>query len=50
VEIKIVTKKKKNDTFFAIWHRCKMAVTWLYATVLISVCSFCRGRHTGVSI
>ena len=23
----------------------KMAVTWLYATLLISICSFCRGQH-----
>ena len=22
-----------------------MAVTWLYATLLISICSFCRGQH-----
>ena len=26
-----------------------MAVTWLYATLLISVCSFCRGQHADVT-
>jgi len=40
VEIKSVTKKKKNKNkknkkqknILAFLHRCKMAVTWLYAT------------------
>ena len=27
-----------------------MAVTWLYATLLISICSFCRGQHADVNI
>jgi len=47
-------KKKKNDTFLAFlpsyWHRCKMATTWLYATFLISICSFCRGQHADANI
>ena len=42
----LILKKKKNDTFLAFWHRCKMAATWLYATV----CSFCRGQHADVNI
>jgi len=40
VEIKSVTKrnkKKKNDTFLAFWHRCKMTVTWLCATLDINM-------------
>jgi len=34
---KSVTKKKQkpNDTFWPFLHSSKMAVTWLYATVLI---------------
>jgi len=28
----------------------KMAVTWLYATLLISICSFCRGQHADADI
>ena len=27
-----------------------MAVTWLYATLLISICSYCRGQHADVNI
>ena len=51
MEIKSVTKKKKKkDTFFAFWHRCKTVVTWMYATFLISICSFCRGQHTDANI
>ena len=26
-----------------------MAATWLYTTLLISVCSFCRGQHADVT-
>ena len=32
------------------WHRCKMAVTWLYATLLISICSLYRGQGGDVNI
>ena len=49
MEIKSV-RKKKNDTFLAFLRRCKVAVTRLYATVLISVCSFCQGQHADVNI
>ena len=31
-------------------NRSKMAVTWLFASFLISICSFCRGQHTVMSI
>ena len=51
MEMKSVTKKKKKkDTFLAFWHRCKMAVTWFYATLLIFVCPFCRGQHADTNI
>ena len=32
------------------WHRCKMAVTWLCATLLISICSHYRGQHADINI
>ena len=28
----------------------KMAMTWLFATLLISVCPFCQGQHADVNI
>jgi len=40
----------ERHIFWPFWHRCKMAVTWLYATLLISVCSFCRGEHADGNI
>jgi len=43
-------KKKKNDKILGIWQHFKMAVTWLYATFLISMCSLCRGQHAGFNI
>jgi len=37
--------------FFGLfWHLCKKAVTWLYATLLMSICSFCRGQHADANI
>jgi len=56
VEIKKCDKEEeekeevKTTHFWPFWHRCKMAVTWLYATVMISVCSFCRGQHADANI
>ena len=49
MEIKSVTKKKQNDKILALWHRSKMAVTWLFATFLISICSVCRGQYADVN-
>ena len=48
MEIKSVMKKKKqkNDKFLGFWYHYKMAVTWLLATFLISIRSFCRVQHT----
>ena len=43
-------EEEKRHFFWPFWHRCKMAVTWLYATLLISICSFCRGQHAGANI
>jgi len=43
-------EEEERHIFWPFWHRCKMAVTRLYATVLISVCSFCRGQHAGLNI
>jgi len=43
-------EEEERHIFWPFWHRCKMAVTWLYATLLISVCSFCRGQHADVNI
>ena len=42
--------RRRTTHFWPFCHRCKMAATWLYATVLISVCSFCRGQHADVNI
>ena len=36
---------EEQHFFWLFWHRCRMAVTWLYATLLISICSFCRAQH-----
>ena len=36
--------EEERHIFWPFWHLCKMTVTWLYATVLISICSFCRGQ------
>jgi len=40
-------KEEERHIFGPFWHRCKMFVTWLYATLLISICSFCRVQHAG---
>jgi len=37
-------EEEKTTHFSPFWHRCKMAVTWLYATLLIS------GQHADVNI
>jgi len=42
-------EEEERHIFWPFWHRCKMAATWLYATLLIS-CSFCRGQHANVNI
>jgi len=34
---KSVTKKKQNNKILAFWHGLKMAVTWLFAAILISI-------------
>jgi len=49
------TEQQKNEEeerhiFWPFWHHWKMAVTWLYSTLLISICSFCRGQHAYVNI
>ena len=43
-------KEEEQHIFWPFLHSNKMAVTWLYAAVLISVCSFCRGQHVDVNI
>jgi len=43
-------EEEKTTHFWPFWHRCKMAVAWLYATFLISICSFCRGQHADANI
>ena len=43
-------EKEKTTHFWPFWHRCKMAATWLYATLLISICLFCRGQHADANI
>jgi len=42
-------EEEKTTHFWPFWHRCKMAVTWLYATLLISICSFRRGQHANAN-
>jgi len=29
-------EEEERHFFWPFWHRCKMVVTWLYATLLIS--------------
>jgi len=43
-------EEEEEEELWPFWHRCKMAVTWLYATFLISICSICRGQHADVNI
>jgi len=43
-------EEEEGQHFWPFWHHCKMAVTWLYATLLISICSLCRGQHADVNI
>ena len=43
-------EEEEGHVFGLFAHRCKMAVTWLYATLLISICSFYRGKHADVSM
>jgi len=43
-------EEEERHIFWPFWHRCKMVVTWLYATFSISVCSFCRGQHADANI
>ena len=43
-------RRRRTTDFWPFWHRCKMAVTWFYATLLISICSFCRWQHADVNI
>ena len=43
-------EEEEGHIFWPFWHHCKMAATWLYATLLISICSFCRGQHTDANI
>ena len=43
-------KRRRTTHFWPFWHRCKMSAAWLYATLLISICSFCRGQHADVNI
>ena len=47
---KVDGEEEKRHIFRPFWHRCKMAVTWLYATLLISICSFCQGQHADANI
>jgi len=42
-------EEEEERHILAFWRRCKMAVTWLYATLLISICSFCLGQHADIS-
>ena len=41
---------RRMTHFWPFWHHYKMAVPWLYATLLISICSYCRGQHADVNI
>jgi len=43
-------KEEQRHIFGLFWHRCKMAVTWFYATLLIPICSFCRGQPDDANI
>ena len=43
-------EKEEEEERHIFWHRCKMAATWLYATLLISICSICRGHHADANI
>jgi len=47
---KKVWQRRRTTHFWPFWHRCKMVVTWLYATLLISICSFCWGQHAEANI
>jgi len=39
------TGRSRTTKFLPFWHCSKISVTWLFATFLIPVCSFCRGQH-----
>jgi len=43
-------RRRKTTHFWPFWHRFKMAATWLYATLLISVCLLCRLQQPDVNI
>ena len=43
-------RRRITTHFWPFVHHCKTAVTWLYATVLTSICSYCRGQHAYVNI
>ena len=49
-EEELEEEEELRHIFWPFWHHCKMAVTWLYATLFISICSFCRGQHADVNI
>jgi len=43
-------EEEQRHIFGLFWHRCKMAVTWFYGTLLIPICSFCRGQPDDANI
>jgi len=45
-------RKRKTTIFKVFWYRFKMVGlrTWLFATFLISVCSFCRGQQADTNV
>ena len=43
-------KEEETRQNLAFWHRSKLAVTWSFATFLISMCSLCQGQHADVNI
>jgi len=43
-------KEEEEEEGHIFWHRCKMAATWLYATLLLSICLLCRGQHADANI
>jgi len=43
-------QQQQRHIFWPFWHRCKMAPTWLYATFLISICSFYREEQADANI
>ena len=51
VEIKKCDEEEEEERhFLAFWHRYEMTVTWLYETLLISICSLYVEDSTLMSI